>query len=102
MCMLYRFLNEKERLPSTEEHVCDAENVAALKISMLKLKPFSKSIDVLQRKYCKLNSKYQASESITQTLSNVVDKLFSLHQRRLEATAYTIIHLTNNLSKLAG
>lgn len=35
-------------------------------------------------------------------MADAYQNVISLHQRRLEATAYTIIHMTNNLSKIAG
>eukprot|EP00795_Rhopilema_esculentum_P017827 gene17827-9517_t len=102
LVMLYMLLKEKDQLPDNMEHVCDTEAVVPLKIAALRLKPFAKSHAALQKKYVNLNEKFASSQSIIHDgLDNTYEKVFLLHQRRLEATAYTIIHLTNSLSRIA-
>ena len=53
--LLYMLL--KEKLPGTVDHLCEAEGVVPMKIAILRLKPFSKSIEALQRRYCILNDR---------------------------------------------
>ena len=55
--LLYMLLKEKEKLPCTVDHLCEAEGVVPMKIAILRLKPFSKSIEALQRRYCILNDR---------------------------------------------
>lgn len=98
-------LKEHNALPNVPDHFCECENVAEIKIVILKIKSLSKNIESLQSRYCKLNDKYKEigdRDTAKESLNNAYKNLFSLHQRRIEATAYTVIHLSNNLSRIAG
>eukprot|EP00794_Sanderia_malayensis_P000689 gene689-2880_t len=104
--MLYMLLKEKAKLPDIGDHVCVVEDVIPMKLSILRLKVFSKSLDALQRRYCTLNERFFTNEdsvleNTEENILNVYESIFSPHQRRIEATAYSIIHMTNNLNKLA-
>ncbi len=102
LCMFYMLFKEKDSLPDAEEHVCDAEGLLSLKIAILRLKQLSKSQDKLQRKYLALNDRYSNNTSnVKDAIPIVYQKILSLHQRRIEATAYTIIQMTNNLGRVA-
>eukprot|EP00794_Sanderia_malayensis_P005002 gene5002-5659_t len=97
---------EIDKLPDIEDHVCVVEDVIPMKLSILRLKVFSKSLDALQRRYCTLNEQFLTNEdsvleNTEENSLNVYESIFSAHQRRIEATAYSIIHMTNNLNKLA-
>eukprot|EP00794_Sanderia_malayensis_P013481 gene13481-14877_t len=48
--MLYMILKEKDELPDVEEHFCNNEEICCLKLSILRIKFFAKSIDFLQRR----------------------------------------------------
>eukprot|EP00794_Sanderia_malayensis_P005818 gene5818-6514_t len=98
---------EKAKLPDIGDHVCVVEDVIPMKLSILRLKVFSKSLDALQRRYCTLNERFFTNEdsvleNTEENILNVYESIFSAHQRRIEATAYSILHMTNNLNKLAA
>ena len=59
LVMLYTLLKEKDQLPDNVEHICAAVGVVPLKIAALRLRPLSKSLATLQKKYCTLNEKFQ-------------------------------------------
>ena len=102
--MLFMFLKEKDKLPFAEDHFCENRDVPPMKVSILKLKALSRNIDLLQTKYTTLNEKFNESIDIdvAETVRSLCQKLMTLHQRRIEATTYTVVHMTTNLGRMAG
>ena len=102
--MLFMFLKEKDKLPYAKDHFCDNREVPPMKISILKLKALSRNIDLLQTKYTTLNEKCNESvdTDVAETVRCLCQKLMTLHQRRIEATTYTVVHMTTNLGRMAG
>ena len=102
--MLFMFLKEKDKLPYAEAHFCDTWDVPPTKISILKLKALSRNVDFLQTKYTALNEKYNEfiNIDVAESVRCLCQKLISLHQRRIEAATYMVIHMTTNLGRMAG
>ena len=101
---VFMFLKEKNILPHAESHFCDTRDVPPLQISILKLKTLGRSMDTLQAKYSTLTDACNKPTTIdvADSVRSLCQKLLTLHQRRIEATTYTITHLTTNLGRMAG